>query len=55
VAEHRSEDDRNAQIESRRQLALLAEQDDGEHDRIDRLETHRKLGAECVDVSQCDQ
>src|SRR5450759_5891721 len=36
--EHRAEDDRDAGVEHRRQFALLAEQQDCQHDRVDRFE-----------------
>ncbi len=41
VHEHRGQDDRHAEVEQRRQLALLAQQHDRQHDRVDRFQVGR--------------
>ena len=55
VEEHRGQDDRHAGVERRGQFALLAQQQDRQHDRVDRLQVDRQLRGERAHVPQCHQ
>ena len=53
--EHRGQDHRHADVEPAVQFALLAQQHDRQHDRVDRLQVGHHLRAERAEVAQRHQ
>src|SRR4051794_23683967 len=55
IRKHNRENGGDADIELRVEFALFAEKWDGENDRVDGFEVHRKLRAECCESAQRDE
>jgi hypothetical protein len=55
VENHDAQDDRDTDVERPRELALLIEQQDREHDRVHGFEIQRERCRECAEVSHRDE